>query len=76
MDITIIENLLSSVGFPIICCYFMYRYIGTKDKQIDFITENHKEEVTAMTDALNKNTEVMDRILELLRERRILDENE
>lgn len=72
MDINLIQTAITSIGFPIICCYFLYQYIGKKDSQLDKVMELHKEEMTEMTDAINRNTEVMDRILDYVKK----EENE
>lgn len=67
IDINLINQALSSVGFPIICCYFMYTYINKKDQQINKIMEMHKEETTAMSEAIEKNNQVMENLLEKLK---------
>lgn len=42
----------------------MYTYINKKDKQIDKIMEMHKEETTAMAEAIEKNNQVMENLLD------------
>lgn len=46
MDASAITSLISSVGFPIVACLYM-GYINQKQ------TESHKEEMKAMTTAVN-----------------------
>lgn len=64
MDISMVQTLLSSVGFPIICCYFMYQYIGKKDDQLNQIMENHKKEMEKFSEALDRNTSVIEKMLD------------
>lgn len=47
-----IISMISSVGFPIVACCGMGWYVNKRDKE-------HKEELDTMTQALNRNTEVM-----------------
>ena len=55
---------ITNVGFPIACCIFLALYIRENQKQ-------HKEEINALTDKLNKQTltvqKLVDKIEELLR---------
>ena len=63
MDWSLLQSLLGTVGFPIICCVFLYDYIRKKDEQIMEILEKHKSEVDGLKSSLDKNTEVMEKIL-------------
>lgn len=49
MDLTAIAQMISTVGFPIACCIIMFQAL-TKEQ------ENHKQEMSAVTAALNNNT--------------------
>ena len=49
MDLTTIAQMISTVGFPIVCCIIMFQAL-TKEQ------ENHKQEMSAVTAALNNNT--------------------
>ena len=59
-----ITTTITNVGFPIACCIFLALYIRESQKQ-------HKEEIKALTDKLNKQTltvqKLVDKIEELLR---------
>lgn len=70
MDYTIITQLISSLGFPIIVCGVMAYYILVKDKQyIELINQyqediatrdtRYQEKLDSMTSALNANTKVI-----------------
>ena len=70
MDYTIITQLVSSLGFPIIVCGVMAYYILVKDKQYlelinqyqeDIATRDtrYQERLDSMTSALNANTKVI-----------------
>lgn len=53
-------QLVSTLGFPIVCCGGMawyVKYITDKNReQIDKILEQHKKEISEVTTALNNNT--------------------
>lgn len=52
MDTNTISTLISSVGFPIVACIFMW-------KAMQDGTKAHKEEMDAMRESLNQNTVVL-----------------
>jgi hypothetical protein len=56
MDATEIQNLVTQVGFPIAVCLICFWYIKK-------LTDEHKEEVNKLSEALNNNTIVMQKIL-------------
>lgn len=47
-----IVTLISTVGFPIACCFIMF-YVIYK------MNEQHREEMKQMTDAINNNTQAL-----------------
>lgn len=54
MDIvTTLEQLISTVGFPITVCGVLFWVLNEQGKR-------HKEEMKLMTEALNNNTKVLD----------------
>lgn len=56
MDATEITTLIGNLGFPIACVIAMFA-MWNKER------EDHKEEVTKMTEAVNNNTTVLEKIL-------------
>lgn len=56
MDAAEITTLISNIGFPIACVVVMFA-MWNKER------EDHKEEVTKMTEAVNNNTTVLEKIL-------------
>lgn len=52
MELETIISLISSVGFPIVCCFFMWQYINTTLK--DF------------TNTMNENTKMIAKLCEKL----------
>lgn len=52
MNVQEIANIISTMGFPIICCIFMWRYLTTT--------------MTEITQTMVKNTEVLQRLVEKL----------
>ena len=55
--VQIVTNLVSNVGFPIACVVAMF-YMQNKER------EAHKAESAAWVEALNRNTDVMQKVLE------------
>lgn len=55
-NIDILLNAISTVGFPIVMCGILLWYTYKSQK-------NHKEEVTHLTEAIQNNTVVMEKIL-------------
>lgn len=58
-----IINLISSVGFPIVCVlclgWFVYQLIKSNNEQTAKRDEQHASEVKELRDTLTKNTEVL-----------------
>lgn len=67
-NIDTIVQIVSSVGFPIVCCGFCFwyvKYITDKNREdISSLNEQHKEESNKMIEAINNNTLVMERLVE------------
>lgn len=57
MEITEVTNLISTVGFPIIMCLIMFRYMENND-------DKREAESKELRDAINNNTQVMVRLIE------------
>lgn len=49
MDVNVITQLISNMGFPIACVIAMF-YFWNKER------DDHKSEMQKMTDAINNNT--------------------
>lgn len=49
MDFTTVTGLIGSLGFPIIMCIMLFNWIQK-------LNEQHKEEMSKVTEALNNNT--------------------
>lgn len=60
MDVSTISQLIGSFGFPIVACFGMAWYVkyqtDTNKKEVDRMTEEHKQEIKEVTTALNNNT--------------------
>jgi hypothetical protein len=71
MDVNAISNLISTVGFPIVCfgaCAWYVKYREDKnDEKIAKITSMHDEENKRMTQALNNNTLALTQLTDTLR---------
>lgn len=59
MDASAIIQIISNVGFPIAVCLICFWYVNK-------LTETHKDEVNKLTDALNNNTLVMQKLCDKL----------
>lgn len=57
MEITELTTLISTVGFPIIMCLIMFRYMENND-------DKREAESKELRDAINNNTQVMVRLIE------------
>lgn len=59
MDYNAIMQAVSTLGFPIVMCGALYWKLIKSDQQ-------HKEETDKLSEALNNNTAVMQRLVEKL----------
>ena len=59
MDVTVIADLITTIGFPIAVCLICFWYIAKKDAL-------HREETQKLADALNNNTLVMQQLVDKL----------
>lgn len=73
MEFTEIIQAIGTVGFPIVCCGAMMwyvRYIIDRNREeITQITELHKQEISEVTEALNNNTLVIQKLCDRLDEK-------
>lgn len=65
-----IVQIISAVGFPIVaavgCAYFVKWQYEQNQKQIDEMRKEHKEETASMTEAINNNTLVIQKLIDKL----------
>ena len=63
MDAQTIMSLVSSLGFPIIACIYMAKYvekqINNYRNDIKEMQTEHKEEIGKVTEALDNNTRAL-----------------
>ena len=59
MDTQGITTMIGSLGFPIVMCIIMIKLIFTME-------ESHKEEIDALKESLNNNTNVLARLETML----------
>lgn len=62
----IARELINTLGFPIVCCYFLFTYIKDKDKDMQDLSNQYDMNIDALTEALNNNTRVMDKLVTVL----------
>lgn len=67
MDNTIVQ-IISTLGFPIaMCigaCIFIKYQFDSNNKNMEELRKEHREEVKGMTDALNNNTLVLQKLID------------
>lgn len=65
-----IAQIISAVGFPIVaavgCAYFVKWQYEQNQKQIDEMRKEHKDETAKMTEAINNNTLVIQKLIDKL----------
>lgn len=70
MTFTDVLTAISTMGFPIVACcamaYFFSKVNNNYRSDIKEINAEHKEEMKAMTDAVNNNTLVLQKIVDRL----------
>lgn len=70
MAVTDISQLISTIGFPIVCVIGMGRYIYETNKSqhedIKSLNEQHKQEMNQVVEALNNNTVAFAKLYEKL----------
>ena len=59
MDVETIINLVTTVGFPVAVCLATMYYIK-------YLNDQHKQEIDKLSEALQNNTLVMQRLLDKL----------
>lgn len=57
MEIDQILTVISTVGFPIACCLILFWFMYKNDN-------SHKEEVNKLTEAIQNNTIVMQKLVD------------
>ena len=70
MDIKVLLDAVSVVGFPIVMCLiFIYyvKYLTDKNaEQIDKLNDQHRQETAELTKAVENNTLALTRLLDKL----------
>lgn len=59
MDISAVVQAISTVGFPIVMCLLFMYYIK-------YINDQHKDEIDKLSQSVNNNTLVMQKLLDKL----------
>lgn len=59
MDANAVTTAISTLGFPIVMCGAIFRYM-LKEK------DSHKEEMNSVTEALNNNTLILQKLCDKL----------
>lgn len=59
MDFNTVTQFISTLGFPIAVCLICFWYINKREEQ-------HKDEVTKLSEAINNNTLVMQKLADRL----------
>lgn len=59
MDISVIAQLITTLGFPIVAAAALFWYVNKKDEQ-------HREEMNSLKQSLDKNSSVLDELKGLI----------
>lgn len=59
MNADVITTLITTVGFPIVVCLAMMYYVK-------YLNDQHKQEIDKLSEAIQNNTLVMQRLLDKL----------
>ena len=59
MDVSAVVQAISTVGFPIVMCLLFMYYIK-------YINDQHKDEIDKLSQSVNNNTLVMQKLLDKL----------
>ena len=70
MDVQAIMQAIATVGFPIVCCVIMMYYIKYREdasrEEIQHMTDQHRQEMTEITEAIHNNTIVIQKLIDFL----------
>lgn len=59
MDVSAVIQAISTVGFPIVMCLLFMYYIK-------YVNDQHKDEIDKLSQSINNNTLVMQKLLDSL----------
>lgn len=59
MDVQVLIQSISTVGFPIVMCLLFMYYIK-------YVNDQHKDEINKLSESINNNTLVMQKLLDKL----------
>ena len=59
MDIQVIAQMITTLGFPIVAAAALFWYVNKKDEQ-------HRDEMKSLKDSLDKNSSVLDELKGLI----------
>ena len=77
MDFNSLAQIIGTLGFPIVaCCAMAYFFAKVNDNYRNDIKElqaNHKEEIAGMTEAINNNTLVIQKLVDKMDESQVME---
>lgn len=60
MDLTTISQIITSVGFPIVMCLLLYKYMIEQN-------EKHEQEIDKLNTTINANTQILTELSTLIK---------
>lgn len=70
MDVQVVIQAITTVGFPIVCCGAMawyVKYITDKNREeVTKLNEQHKSEMAEVTQAINNNTIALTKLCDFI----------
>lgn len=68
MDMNSVVQVVQSVGFPIVCCgamgWFVYFMYNKNQEQIATMTEQHRNEIIELQQAIDNNTIALTKLID------------
>lgn len=62
----LVREFVNTMGFPIVCCYFLYTYIQAKDTMFKDMSSEYDANIDALTSTINSNTQAIVRLGEIM----------
>jgi hypothetical protein len=71
MNVQDLIQAVTTVGFPIVCCGAMMWYVkyvtDANRDEVSKLNEQHKQEMTEVTQAINNNTIALQKLCDLMK---------
>lgn len=62
----VVREFVNTMGFPIVCCYFLYTYIQAKDNMFKDMSSEYDANIDALTSTINSNTQAIAKLASVM----------